>query len=242
MNNITAQTIVGELVASDYNTASIFQSYGIDFCCKGNKTIDEACANQKVDVSNLFNALQQATEKSDEKAIDYNSWPLDLLADYIEKKHHRYVEMKTREIKPFLNKIVSVHGLRHPELEEVQQLFDESAGELAMHMKKEELILFPFIRKMVAAANNSNDLTAPRFGTVQNPITAMLHEHDAEGDRFARIAALTQNYTPPVDACNTYRVTLAMLKEFEEDLHLHIHLENNILFPKSIAMEEQMLH
>lgn len=241
MNNITTQTIVSNLVASDYNTASVFQSYGIDFCCKGNKTIEEACANKKIDVSNLLNALQHATEKNIDKAIDYNSWPLDLLADYIEKKHHRYVEVKIGEIKPFLNKIVRVHGPHHPELEEVQQLFDASAGELTMHMKKEELVLFPFIRKMVAATGKGTAVDSPRFGTIQNPIAAMLHEHDAEGDRFARIAALTQNYTPPVDACNTYRVTLAMLKEFEEDLHLHIHLENNILFPKAIALEQEIL-
>src|SRR5690606_14423169 len=112
-----------------------------------------------------------------------------------------------------------------------------SAVELTAHMKKEEMILFPFIRKMVEAKNNGTVAQAP-FGTVQNPIRMMMHEHDGEGERFRKIATLTDDYTPPADACNTYRVTLSLIKEFEEDLHLHIHLENNILFPKAVSLEE----
>ncbi len=162
------------------------------------------------------------------------------MADYIEKKHHRYVENKIQEITPFLEKVARVHGDRHPELNEIRQLFDASAGELTAHMKKEEQILFPFIRKMVAAQNQNTTVQAP-FGTVQNPIQMMMHEHENEGERFRKIAALTDNYTPPEDACNTYRVTFFLLKEFEEDLHLHIHLENNILFPKSIAIEASLV-
>lgn len=137
---------------------------------------------------------------------------------------------------PFLNKVVRVHSDRHPELAEVEQLFKASAEELTAHMKKEELVLFPYIRKMVKAENNKTSVEAP-FGTVQNPIRMMMHEHDGEGERFRKIAALTDNYNPSAAACNTYRVTFSLLKEFEEDLHLHIHLENNILFPKSITLE-----
>jgi regulator of cell morphogenesis and NO signaling len=149
------------------------------------------------------------------------------------------VESRIQEIKPFLQKIVSVHGERHPELAEVAQLFNETSGELTVHMKKEEFVLFPFVRKMVKKKAAGELLSASPFGTVQDPIAMMHHEHAAEGERFEKIASLTNNYTPPADACSTYKVSFAMLKEFEEDLHTHIHLENNILFPKTIEMEKQ---
>ena len=232
--SITTETIIGKLVADDYRTASVFKRHGIDFCCNGNRTIGEACAEGES--TGLLKELDEATRKADAPATDYKSWPLDLLADYIEKKHHRYVDARLLEISPFLEKIVRVHGEHHPELAEVEQLFKESAGELTVHMKKEEFMLFPYIRKMV---KEGISVQAP-FGTVQNPIQAMMHDHDGEGERFRRIAALTDNYTPPADACNTYRVTLSMLKEFEDDLHLHIHLENNILFPGAVEMEEAL--
>ncbi len=239
---ITSESNIGQLVAHDYRTASIFKKFGIDFCCNGNRSIGEACQNSSLDCDRVISSLEETMLQSSGTATDYASWPLDLLADYIEKKHHRYVQEKTLEIGPFLHKIVKVHGAQHPELVEVEKLFAESAGELAMHMKKEELVLFPFIRKMVQAKQNNQSLQAPHFGTVENPIGMMMHDHDAEGSRFRMIAQLTQGYQPPQDACNTYRVTFALLKEFEEDLHLHIHLENNILFPKSIALEKELTH
>lgn len=238
--NITENSIIGELVASDYRTASVFKQHRIDFCCNGNRTIQEACDKKKTGTDRLIEELKQVVYSSNSAAIDYASWPVDLLADYIEKKHHRYVESKIQEIKPLLKKIVSVHGAQHPELAEVEALFTASAGELSMHMKKEELILFPFIRKMTANQLAGEVTPLPHFGTVQNPINGMHHEHDTEGERFRTIAELTNHYTPPSDACATYQVTFSLLKEFEEDLHLHIHLENNILFPKAIQLEQQV--
>lgn len=238
--NITKETIIGELVAQDYRTAAVFKKNEIDFCCNGNRSIEDACNRKSISTDYLLNDLTAVLEQKSNTGIDFNTWSLDLLADYIEKKHHRYVETKIQEILPYLNKIVRVHGDRHPELIEVEQLFKASAGELTTHMKKEELILFPAIRKMVQTQQRSTGPTQAPFGSVQNPIKAMMLEHDTEGERFRQISALTNEYTPPEDACNTYRVTFALLKEFEEDLHLHIHLENNILFPKSITLEEQL--
>ncbi|HQV78468.1 MAG TPA: iron-sulfur cluster repair di-iron protein [Chitinophagales bacterium] len=235
--SITKDTIISELVAKDYRVASVFKQNKIDFCCNGNRSIDEACTLKNIDVATLIQQLENATTQQQNNNIDYNTFPLDLLADYIEKKHHRYVETKIQEILPFLEKIMKVHGDRHPELITVFDEFKESSGELTMHMKKEELILFPFIRKMVKATLDGTSVQAP-FGTVQNPISMMMSEHVAEGERFQKIADLTNNYTPPADACNTYKVTFALLKEYEEDLHMHIHLENNILFPKAIALEQ----
>lgn len=237
--NITKESIIGELVANDYRTASVFKRNEIDFCCQGNRSIEAACKDKNLDADQLVKDLTDAATHVQATSIDYKSWPLDLLADYIEKTHHRYVVSKSAEIIPYLDKITRVHGDRHPELEEVNQLFKESVGELAAHMKKEELILFPYIRRMVQAQQEGTSVSAG-FGTVQNPIRMMMHEHDAEGERFRKISALTNHYTTPADGCNTYSVTLAMIKEFEDDLHLHIHLENNILFPKSVALEDSM--
>lgn len=239
---ITENQIIGDLVANDYRAASVFKKYGIDFCCQGNRTINDACENKKVETKPLLSDLNAAVQAQSETAVDYKSWPMDLLADYIEKKHHRYVEQKTLEIKPFLDKICRVHGERHPELFTIQKEFYASAGELAAHMKKEELILFPFIRKMVKTKQEGLEVEAPHFGTVENPINMMMDEHSVEGERFRKIAELSNDYTPPADACNTYRVTFALLNEFEQDLHLHIHLENNILFPQAIAAEQEFSH
>lgn len=233
---ISKENIIGELVADNYRYAGVFKNVGIDFCCNGNRTIEQACEAKKIDSDSLMKNLENAANEFQQESIDFKSWPLDLLADYIEKRHHRYVEQKIPEIKPFLAKIAKVHGGRHPELLEVEKLFLESAGELTKHMKKEELILFPYIRDLVKAKASGGETFAP-FGTVKNPIKMMMDEHDTEGERFRQIAALTDNYTPPADACNTYRVSFSLLKEFEEDLHLHIHLENNILFPKAIDLE-----
>jgi regulator of cell morphogenesis and NO signaling len=231
---------IGQMVADDYRAAEVFEAFGIDFCCKGNKTIDEVCESKGIYKNTLLQDLAKATQTETDSTLNYNTWPLDLLADYVEKKHHRYVENKTPALQQYLDKICMVHGKQHPELFKIKDLFDQSASELAAHMKKEELILFPFIRKMAIAKQENQPAPAPPFGTVQSPINNMKHEHDTEGEIFRKIAELSNNYTPPADACNTYKVTFSLLKEFEADLHLHIHLENNILFPKSIEMEQSI--
>ncbi|WP_225036742.1 iron-sulfur cluster repair di-iron protein [Winogradskyella sp. SM1960] len=230
---------IGQYVAEDFRTAAIFSKHKIDFCCQGNRTVEEACDKKGIDSNQLIEELNRVLNSKGGETIDYKSWPLDLLAEYIEKKHHRYVEEKIPVLRQFLDKLCKVHGSRHPELFKINELFVASAGELASHMKKEELILFPFIKKMVKAKIENGAVQSPQFGTVENPIAMMMEEHDNEGARFREIDALTNNYNPPADACNTYKVTFAMLEEFEKDLHLHIHLENNILFPEAIKLEEQ---
>ncbi|WP_179374771.1 iron-sulfur cluster repair di-iron protein [Winogradskyella wichelsiae] len=233
------QKEIGEYVADDFRTAAIFSKYKIDFCCNGNRTVEEACDKKGIDSNMLLDELNQVLDSKGGESIDYKSWPLDLLAEYVEKKHHRYVEEKIPVLLQFLNKLCKVHGERHPELFKINELFKASAGELSAHLKKEELILFPFIKNMVNAKLTNSAIKSPQFETVENPIEMMKHEHDTEGERFREIAELTDNYNPPADACNTYKVTYAMLEEFEKDLHLHIHLENNILFPEAIKLEQQ---
>ncbi|WP_406843452.1 iron-sulfur cluster repair di-iron protein [Flavobacterium soyae] len=232
------QITIGEYVAKDFRTAALFSKYGIDFCCNGNRSIEEACQKKAVTADVLLQEIETVLSSKSDSGIDYNAWPIDLLADYIEKTHHRYVSEKTPILLQFLDKLSRVHGAKHPELLLINELFKGCSGELAQHMKKEELILFPFIKKMVHATLSDELIELPHFETIQNPIAMMMHEHDAEGVRFRKIAELTNNYTPPADGCNTYKVTFAMLEEFEQDLHKHIHLENNILFPKAAKLEK----
>lgn len=236
---VTENDIVGEVVAENYKAASIFKSNDIDFCCKGNRSIKEVCSTKGLNSEDLINELNNALTTPQDGEVDFKTWPLDLLTDYIEKKHHSYVENKIQEIKPYLEKVATVHGAQNPELYEIKELFETGAGELTAHMKKEELVLFPAIRKYVNA--NKSDESADTVKIMSNPINAivtkMREEHDTEGERFRKIAELSNNYTPPSNACNTYKVTYALLKEFENDLHLHIHLENNILFPKAIKLD-----
>jgi len=240
MENLRSQSI-GKFVADDFRTASVFQNYGIDFCCRGGKTIDEVCESKKISAEELLTKLKEVSQQPGDVNTDYKNWDLDLLADHIEKKHHRYVEKTIPVLQQFLDKLCKVHGERHPELHEINDLFSHTAGELTTHMKKEELMLFPYIRRIAVTKNDNVSYMQPPFGTVQNPIRMMMDDHAVEGDRFAKIAELSGQYTPPADGCTTYRVAFEMLKEFEKDLHLHIHLENNILFPKSIELEKELL-
>ncbi|RKS01239.1 iron-sulfur cluster repair di-iron protein [Flavobacterium sp. 102] len=235
--NTLEQITIGEFVADDFRTAAVFSKYGIDFCCKGNRTLEEVCEKKGLDPADIQEELNAVLESKSDNNIDFKSWPTDLLIDYIEKTHHRYVEEKSTALLFYLDKLCKVHGERHPELFEIALHFKICAGELAQHMKKEELILFPFVKKMYYALRDNTSIEQPHFGTVDNPIAMMQEEHENEGERFLKIAQLTNDYNPPADACETYKVTFAMLKEFEQDLHKHIHLENNIVFPKAKAME-----
>jgi regulator of cell morphogenesis and NO signaling len=233
---------VGQIVAGDYRTAAVFNKFGIDFCCNGNVSIEQACEKIDLDPEEVERDIQQVLSiSSDEKSDseDRTSWPLDRLADYIEKKHHRYVTEQIPVLESYLDKIVNVHGKNHPELREIRKWFHESAGDLTVHMKREELILFPLIRKMVNGKYTKQEQVSSSYGSVRNPIQKMMQEHEIEGERFQMIRLLSGNYTVPDDGCTTYRLTYDLLKAFEEDLHLHIHLENNILFPKAIEWEKE---
>ncbi len=230
---------IGELVAENYRTAPIFKNYGIDFCCKGGRTIEDACASKGISTPELLADLERAIIIRSDSDVDYTSWPLDELADHIETMHHSYVEKATIELMPFLDKVANVHGEGHPYLIEVRNMFAEAAGNLAQHMKKEEMILFPFIRKMQNAKDQNQDMPIPPFGTVGNPIAMMKAEHEDEGKRFEEMSNLTNDFNPPEYACNTWRVSYHLLKEFRDDLHQHIHLENNILFPRALQLESE---
>lgn len=228
---------LGEIVKKNYRTAEVFDKFNLDFCCNGGKKLEEACKKSEIDPQQVVDALNAINFESGDD-MNFDSWPLDLLADYIQKRHHKYVEERIPVIKTYLERIASVHGIRHPELVEIQQLFSEIAGEIAVHLKKEELMVFPYIKKIVKAKASGSAISSSLFPTINNPVEALKEDHAAEGEKFHKISTLSNQYTTPSDGCSTYQVTYRFLKEFEQDLHRHIHLENNILFPKAVEMEK----
>jgi len=236
MENVTNLTL-GEIVKQNYKAAEVFERYGLDFCCMGSQQLNTACEASQVDINEVQQALASLSQQQDD-GVNFDSWPLDLLADYIYKRHHKYVEEKTPLIKSYLDKICAVHGHRHPELKEIRAIFNETSGELAVHMKKEELMLFPYIKRLAEAQASGTAVASPVFDSVASPVAVMKADHLDEGEQLQRMSALSNKYTPPADACNTYTVTYKMLMEYERDMHIHIHLENNILFAKAVALEE----
>ncbi len=241
MNTFPERTI-GSIVADDFRAAAVFTAHGIDFCCKGGRTINEVCASKGIDPATLENEIKATLARDAAPADDPNTWTLTRLAEHIERVHHGYVNERTPVLQQYLAKVCKVHGGEHPELFDIAREFDACAGVLAAHMKKEELILFPFVVRMELARRDNSAPPVPPFGSVENPVRMMMHEHDGEGERFRRISALSDGYDPPPFACNTYRAAFVLLKEFEQDLHRHIHLENNILFPKAMALEAELRH
>lgn len=233
---------VAELVSDDFRVAEVFKKHGIDFCCGGGKTVFEACASKEVDIEELEKELQQAMNREDKgDKINFNEWSLDTLINYIVEEHHTYVRNNIPLLSEFTQKVARVHGHANPEVVEIASLFQDLAMELKPHMMKEETILFPFVRQILEAGNTSTEMNLPHFGSIQNPINMMELEHDKAGEIMKEIRKLSNGYEPPLHACNTYRVSYFKLNEFEEDLHQHIHLENNLLFPKAVALEASLI-
>ncbi len=237
---INENKTVAEVVTENIKASNVFKKHGIDFCCGGGISIEKACAKNGVDYATLEKELI-AVDETPNRTYDYNSWELDFLIDHIVNIHHAYVEESLPIILQYAEKVATVHGHHYTEVLEINNLFQEVANELAGHMKKEELILFPFMKQLIVANREVTQAPQPPFGTVNNPINMMEAEHEHVGEIFKTIAKLTNNYTPPEDACNTFRALYASLDEFEQDLHQHIHLENNILHPKVIALENKLV-
>lgn len=232
---------LGQIAAKDLRKAQVFKKYGLDFCCGGKKTVKQACAEKGLDVTKVEQELQQADQLPSTRPLPYGDWSLDFLADYIVNTHHLYVKKNLPDIKAYAEKVTKVHGNHHTELVRIRQLVEDINTELLAHMVKEERILFPYIKELELAKNNRKSLNAAHFGTVQNPISMMEMEHENVGQNLETIRELSNNYSLPEDACASYSMLYRMLDEFEEDLHLHIHLENNILFPKALEIEKQLI-
>ena len=231
---------LGEIAAKDLRKAAIFKKYGIDFCCGGKKTVKEACAEKGLDVTKIEKELQLADKNpTSGRPLPYGDWSLDFLADYIVNTHHSYVRKTLPDLVLYAAKVAGVHGKQQPELLRILELVEEVNAELSSHMVKEEKVLFPYIKELVAGSNLTQVSHAAQFGTVQTPINMMEMEHEIVGENLEEIRVLSNNFTLPEDACASYSLLYRMLAEFEDDLHTHIHLENNILFPKALKLEEK---
>lgn len=232
---------IKSIVTNDFRAAAIFEKYSLDFCCKGGVTIDQACSERNIDATSVYAELAQLANATLENMPHFSEWPIDELIDYIVNVHHKYVRESIPVIYAHTQKVAAVHGNNHPEVVDIARHFEAVASELQSHMMKEEQMLFPFIKSLVTAKRNNRASIIPPFGTVQNPIRMMEAEHRVAGDELYEVRSLSKNYNPPEDACTTYRVSFKELQQFEQDLHQHVHLENNILFPKAIALEQELM-
>lgn len=243
MNELLNQT-VAYIVKNNYQSAPIFKKFGIDFCCGGNVMLKVICEKNGVNEPELLAELMKLNKQDVlENSIDNPSYDnLGKLVEHIIKTHHAYVAKRIPEIEGFLQKLVTVHSKTYPFLKDVLRHFNEVSGELSNHMWKEENILFPYIQELANAWPKIGSVKKPPFGTIQKPIQMMEYEHESAGDAIRSIRMLTNDFTLPKEACNTFRVCYLLLEEFETDLHRHIHLENNILFPNAIELEKLLLN
>ena len=228
---------VGDLVAEEYRRAPIFKKYDIDFCCGGNKTLKQACDDRGISCAEIASALGAANAPMRTRSEDMRTWPPDFLADYIERVHHSYVRENLPLLSEFTQLVASAHGQDHPEVIKIAEIFEEVAAELEEHMESEEGDLFPYVRSLSLAQKGGSSPKTPIGGSISDSIEALLAEHEHAGALMHEIRRLSGDFAPPKDACSTYRTSYAKLEEFEDDLHRHVHLENNILFPKAAALE-----
>jgi len=233
----TKQETVGEMARRDYRKAEVFKKLGIDFCCGGKKTMEEAAAAEGLDVELVKEALSKSeTINVGTAQHDFDGWPSSFLADYIVNVHHKYVRESTQLLDELSNRVAYKHGDRFTYLPLLRHHVMELLEELHTHMHKEEMILFPFIKQL--EQQNAGAAGCGSFSTVQQPIAVMEDDHNAAGELVRKIKELTNNFTIPANACNSHNLYFKKLEEFVGDLYQHIHLENNILFPKAVQMEK----
>jgi regulator of cell morphogenesis and NO signaling len=234
------QKTIGEIVAADYRMAEIFEKYGIDFCCDGQKTVRQACEERKISVEKVTKEIEQRAEENRDVFNQYDKWEPDFLADYIINQYHTYTKDMIPKLRELTERVIRVHGEKHPETYKIAHLWYKLSGDLAKHMQKEELLFFPYIKQLARTKKEGAMLKPPIFGSAYRLIQEMELEHKATGDYLTQIKVLSNNFTPPKDDCSTYQVLYSYLKEFDKNTKIHVHLENNILFPKTIQLEEQI--
>lgn len=236
-------TSLGEVVSNNFRTARILEHYGLDYCCGGDRTIAEACKDKDIPARQILSELRLA--EGTEQSVDYqfSKKALEDIINHIVTHHHRYIKSSIPVITQRLRIVCDKHGKRHPHLADTLMLFLKLGDELTLHMMREEKILFPYIQKLAQAKRTNTKLMLPVVGSFESvmiPIEAMEREHVNAGSLTNEMRDLCNDYTPPKDACQTYRTSYMELAEFESDLHMHIHLENNILFPGAILLEGEL--
>jgi len=230
-------TTVRELARATPGAARVFEKFGIDYCCGGDRSLAQACTAAKVNVQEVAEALEKPEAREGQR--DWQKATLAELAKHIVARHHEYVRQEIQRLIPLCAKVVGVHGKNHPELEKIQSSFLALSKELTAHLMKEERMLFPYIEQLELAANSGRHPGASPFGTVKNPVRMMMMEHDSAGELLRKMREVSKNYDLPADACMSFQMLYRALQEFEADLHQHIHLENNILFPRAVELEAE---
>lgn len=233
----TLNQTVGEIAAASLGAVRVFEKYGIDYCCGGKVGLNEICEKKGLPVAQVAQELESAMAGASVDR-DWATAPLRDLVNHIVSTHHEYLRQEMPLLDARLAKVVAVHGDKEPELlPALLSIYRGLREELELHLHKEEAVLFPVIAGYEQASQAGTGVAAPPFGTVRNPIRMMEHEHDSAGQALESMRKLTSDYTLPPHACTTYRVVFEALKAMEADLHIHIHLENNILFPRAAALE-----
>ena len=235
--NFNPETRMKQIVVENPGAARVFEEVGVDFCCGGDKSLKDACAHADVSLEEVLGRLRDNKTAIGARGVNWVNSPLSGLTQHIREKHHRYVREAIPRVRALLEKVKAKHGQNHPEIGEIENLFESLSHEMIMHMQKEEQILFPYIEGLERSTKGEGTLEPPFFVSVRNPIHAMMKEHDSAGSLVKQIREASSGYTPPADACSSYQALYVNLREFEADLHQHVHLENNILFPRAVEME-----
>ena len=238
--NSTREKKIKDIVIDNFHTADLFEKFGIDFCCNGNRPLREALEEKQITDVKFLEELNKVNLSIQQNNQRHAEWDLNFLAQYIVNNHHTYVKNAIPDINAHLQKVYNVHGEKYSYIAEVQNIFTLVAEEMMSHMMKEERILFPLIKYLTETQKFNEKPKTGGFGTIKNPIRQMEAEHVSAGNAMDTIRKLTNNYVLPEDACTTFQITYKELDEFEKDLHKHVHLENNILFPRSIELEEEL--
>ena len=232
------QTTVRDIALEQPAAIRIFEKFGIDYCCGGRKPLAQVCEERSLNVEAVLAAIADAEEVHQPASCDWTTAPLEALCTHIVETHHAFVRTELPRLCQLAQKVVSRHGESHPELGQIQHLVESAGEDLLQHLSKEEMMLFPYITNLERNLASCGPRSLGCFGSVRNPIRVMVAEHDAAGEALAQIRELSQDFTPPEGACPTYRGFYAALSDFERDLHRHVHLENNVLFPRAIEMDE----
>lgn len=226
---------IGAFVAEDYRTAAVFEKHGIDFCCGGQTTLTATCAEKKLDLEKILQEIAAAQAEPVGRSENYAAWPLPFLIDYIVNTHHVYLKENDEQIAAYAQKIAEVHGAHHPEVIEIAAIFAKISSAMVVHLKAEEEVFFPAVKRVDAAAGDRNPDPQDR-ALIKSSLESLHREHEEIGEAIHKIRHLARDYAIPADVCNTFAVTYRKLKEFEDDLHKHVHLENNILFLKAAQL------
>jgi len=237
---INSQTTVREVALQLPESTRLFERLKIDYCCGGNQPLAQACASAGVDIENVMEMLTEATQSTAPDEDGFQNASLPELISHILDTHHVFTKSEMERLQLLADKVLAAHGGNHPELVHLNELFTRLCADLKPHMFKEEQILFPYIVALTEAASQKRAAPFAPFGTVKNPIRMMMMEHDTAGEILRELRALTGDYKAPADACISYKTLYQALENFEKDLHQHIHLENNILFPKALDLENAL--